>query len=137
MKRPLLVTLTGWMVLIFTAWNALQAWTLLAWRNTLEEFSVRVSTTLNTAIAVFWVLTGLTLSWGIWRNKPRSGAWLTGLAVGYTVWYWSERLIWQNPRPNVPFAVLINLVLFVFIFFASKSISREAYERNVENPKTE
>ncbi|HND47971.1 MAG TPA: hypothetical protein PLL95_05380, partial [Anaerolineales bacterium] len=62
---------------------------------------------------------------------------LLGAAAGYTVWYWSERLIWQNPRPNIPFTIVINFACLIVIYFASKSLSREAYERNTENPAIE
>jgi len=62
---------------------------------------------------------------------------LLGTATSYTVWYWSERLIWQNPHPNWIFAVIVNLVLFGFILFTTKSLLREAYEQKIENPKSE
>lgn len=137
MKRPLIVTLVHWLVLIFTAWNLLRTWTSLAWKSTLEEYSVSLSPAANSLIGAFWTVTGLVLVWGIWQKKPWSTKWLIGLAAGYTVWYWSERLIWQNPHPNVTFVIIINIVLLTIVYFASKTLSREAYERNIENPKIE
>lgn len=62
---------------------------------------------------------------------------LLGAAAGYSVWYWSERLLLQNPRPNVVFAAIVHLACFFLIYFTSKSLSREAYERNIENPAIE
>jgi multisubunit Na+/H+ antiporter MnhE subunit len=75
--------------------------------------------------------------WGIWQKKAWTAKLLLGAAAGYTVWYWSERLIWQRPHPNWPFAVIVNLVLLGFILFTTKSLSREAYEQKNENPKSE
>lgn len=62
---------------------------------------------------------------------------LLGAAAGYSVWYWIERLFWQHPRPNTIFAVFVQLACFTLIYITLKSLSREAYERNSENPATE
>lgn len=62
---------------------------------------------------------------------------LPGAGAGYTVWYWSERFFFQNPRPNLIFAVIVNLGFLILIFFTTTSLSREAYERKIENPKVE
>ena len=137
MKRPFSVTLTGWVVLILTSWNAIRLWTSIAWSEVLTEFSVRIAPAASAVIAAIWVVGGLILLWSMWRKKAWSAKLLLGMAAAYTVWYWSERLIFQNPRTNVPFAVILNLILLVFIYFASRSLTREAYERNIENPKTE
>ena len=137
MKRPFSVTLTGWVVLILTSCNAIRLWTSIAWNDVLIECSVRVAPTVSAVIAAIWVVGGVVLLWSMWRKKDWSAKFLLGMAAAYTVWYWSERLILQNPRANVPFAVILNLILLVFIYFASRSLTREAYERNIENPKTE
>lgn len=137
MKRPFTVTLTIWLVLILASWNALQVWTSIAWQDILIEFSVQLPPMINIISGILWFLTGIALLIGIWQKKAWSAKLLPGIAAGYTVWYWSERFIWQNPRPNAVFAILVNLVCFIIIYFASKSLSREAYERNTENPETE
>ena len=83
-----------------------------------------------------WTLAGL-LAWAIWRERPWAKNLLFGVTAGYTIWYWSERLVWQMPRPNWPFAVILNLVLIVFIIFTTKSPTREAYERESEHQQVE
>ncbi|MFN8434556.1 MAG: hypothetical protein U0V18_11065 [Anaerolineales bacterium] len=137
MKRPFSVTLGIWLVLILAFWNALRAWTALAWQDVLTEFSARMPATLIVFASLFWLMIGIVILLGIWQKKTWSKNLLLGAAAGYTVWYWSERLIWQNPRPNIPFAVIINLACLIVIYFTSKSLSREAYERNIENPAIE
>lgn len=137
MKRPLSVTTAGWVVLIFTVWNAIRAWTSITWSGVLAEFSIRMTPETSALIGAFWTVAGLAACWGIWRSKKWGAVLLWIVAVGYTVWYWSERIIFQDPRPNVPFGVIVNLTLFVIIFFASRSLTREAYERDIESPKTE
>ncbi len=137
MKRPFSVTLSMWLVLILASWNALRAWTSLAWQDVLIEFSTQMPPTLTAFASLFWLMIGIVVWFGLWQKKTWSKNLLLGAATGYTVWYWSERLIWQNPRPNIPFAVFVNLVCLIVIYFAFKSLSREAYERNIENPAIE
>ncbi len=137
MKRPFSVTLAGMLVLILALWNALRAWTSLAWRSILNEYSVQMPPFFSAGMGSFWFIIGLTIAASIWKKNPWSIKLLSLAAIGYTIWYWSERMIWQNPRPNVPFAIIINLACLVTIYFASKSLSREAYERDIENPATE
>jgi hypothetical protein len=137
MKRPFPVTLSIWLVLILSSWNALRAWTSIAWQNILTEFSVQVPPIISAIMGAFWFIIGTIVCFGIWQKRTWSMKLLLGAAAGYTVWYWSERLIWQNPRPNTPFAVAVNLACLIIIYFALKSLSREAHERNTENPATE
>ena len=136
-KQPFRVTLLLWLVLTLTTWNFIRFWTALAWREVLNEFSSQPTSTVITASGAVWMFIGIFILWSIWQRKAWAAKLLLGASAGYTVWYWSERLIWQSPHPNWPFAVIVNLVLLGFIPFAIKSLSREAYEQKNENPKSE
>lgn len=137
MNRPISVTLSLVLVLIFTAWNLIKTWTLLAWQEVLLEFSIQPNPYLGAIISTIWVIAGIILTWGILQKKVWSVKMLPALAKGYTVWYWSERFIWQNGKTNVWFAVAMNFALLIIIYFSTKSLSREAYERTTKNPTTE
>ena len=136
-KQPFRVTLLLWLVLTLTTWNFIRFWTALEWREVLNEFSSQPTSTVITASGAVWMVTGIFILWSIWQRKAWAAKLLLGASAGYTVWYWSERIIWQSPHPNWPFAVIVNLVLLGFILFATKSLSREAYEQKNENPKSE
>ena len=136
-KQPFRVTLLSGLVLILTIWNFIRVWTALAWRTVLNEFSSQPTSVIITVSGAIWMFMGMLMLWGIWQKKAWAAKLLLGASAGYTVWYWSERLIWQSPHPNWPFAVIVNLVLLGFILFATKSLSREAYEQKNENPKSE
>jgi hypothetical protein len=125
------------MVLILTVWNLLRLWTSLAWSEALTEFSARLSPTVSAVIGGAWAAIGVIVWWAIWQRKVWAGKMLLGAGAGYVVWFWSERFFFQNPRPNAWFAVIVHLGILVIIFLASKSLSREAYERTTETPKTE
>jgi hypothetical protein len=128
-KLPFGVTLSIWLVLFLTAWNGLRLWTAIAWQKTLFEFSTNPGPVYVAVSGTIWLIVGLTLSWGLLLGKAWAGKILVAAAAGYSVWYWSERLVWQVPRSNWPFAVAVNLILLVFIFFTNKSLTRETYER--------
>jgi hypothetical protein len=134
-KLSFRVTLLYCLVLTLTAWNGLRLWTALAWQNTLTEFSASPPPIILAISGAFWMVTGIILLWSIWQRKAWAATLLVGVAAGYTVWYWGERLIWQNPQPNWLFAVIVNLALLIFILFTSKLLAREAHERKNENPK--
>lgn len=117
------------LVLLFTSWNLLRAWTAFAWQDLLNEFSSRPSSLVIMMSGMIWALTGVLLIWSIWQGKAWTRKLLLGAAAGYSVWYWAGRLFWQIPRPNWPFAVILNLVLIIFIIYLTKSPLREAHER--------
>jgi hypothetical protein len=133
-RRPFRVTLLLWLVLIVSAWNGLRLSTALLWHNVLNEFSTQ-PVFIIIASSVIWMFTGIILIWSIWQEKAWAAKLLLGASAGYTVWYWSERFIWQNPHPNWLFVVIVNLGLLAFILFTSKLLAREAHERKDENPK--
>lgn len=137
MKHSFSVTLTLWMVLIIILWNIVRTWTTLAWSHVLIEYSAKLAPTFSAIIGATWVIVGCAVYWSIWQEKAWAGKMLLGAAAGYTVWFWSERLFFQNPRPNTIFAVIVNLGLLIIIYFANKSLSREAYERKIEYPGIE
>jgi hypothetical protein len=134
---PIRVTLSLWLVLFLTVWNALRIWTAIAWRNALTEFSARPAPVVSAIIGAVWLATGIILLWSISRKRAWAGKMLIGASAAYSAWYWIERLAWQAPRPNWPFAVILNLALLVFIYFTTKSMTREANEQQVENSTLE
>ncbi|MDO9303646.1 MAG: hypothetical protein Q7T89_19825 [Anaerolineales bacterium] len=136
-KFPFRVTLLYWLVLTLSAWNGLRLWTALAWQNILTEFSASPPPIITAISGAVWMVTGILLLWSIWQKKAWAAKLLLGVAAGYSVWYWSERLIWQNPHPNWLFAVIVNLALLIFILFTAKLLTREAHERKNESPKIE
>jgi hypothetical protein len=136
-KLPFRVTLLYWLVLTLSAWNGLRLWTALAWQNILTEYSASPPPIIIAISGAVWMVAGIILLWSIWQKKAWAAKLLVGVAAGYSVWHWSERLIWQSPHPNWLFAVIVNLALLVFILFTAKLLTREAHERKNESPKIE
>jgi len=125
-RRSFRVTLSAWLVLFFTAWNAVRLWTALAWWDVLVELSAKPAPILTAISAVFWFIVGLSLFWGMLWGRAWAGKVLMLSAPGYSAWYWFERLFWQEPRPNWPFAVILNLVILILVFFTARSLTHSA-----------
>lgn len=136
-KLSFRVTLLLLLVLSLTAWNILRLWTVFAWRSALTEFAGGQISAVIAISAAVWIAAGLAVMWSILQEKSWAANLLAGAASAYSVWYWVERLAWQNPRRNWVFAVIVNLILIIFILLIKKSLSREAYERKIEHPAVE
>jgi hypothetical protein len=132
-RRSFRVTLSAWLVLLLTAWNAVRLWTAVTWWDVLVESSARPSPIVTAVSGAFWLVIGLILLWGMLMGRAWAGNMLIATAAVYSVWYWIERLIWQEPRPNWPFAVILNLIVLVIFSFTTKSLRRETYEWKNEN----
>lgn len=137
MKHPFSVTLTIVLVLMLAVWNAVRMWTSIQWRETLSEYTSPSSSVISTAFGVLWIIVGAALLFGIWQKKPWSARILIGAAAAYTVWVWGERFTWQTPAQDTGFTIIVNAACLILIYFTSKSLTREAYERDTKNPEVE
>jgi hypothetical protein len=113
MKRPLCVTILLWLVLSLTAWNGLRLWTAIQWWKSLQEFETPPGALYIAASAGIWLVAGLMLFWGTRRGKAWARIGLVGAAAGFSVWYWCDRLFFQAPRANWPFALGATVALLV------------------------
>ncbi len=139
MKRPLCVTILLWLVLSLTAWGGLRLWSALHWWDDLQRFGAPPGALYIAASGGVGMLTGMGLLWGTWRRKAWARIGLFGAAVGFTVWYWCDRLFFQYPRANAPFALGVTTILLLVaagcawlpqtkMFFSKPSSKREANE---------
>ena len=88
----------------------------------------------------FWLIAGLLLLWGLWQGKTWGWLAAIGCAAGYTIWYWVDRLVLQQPHANWPFALVANIVLLL-LFLIPLCLSntrlffqRDIYERKPQDP---
>jgi hypothetical protein len=130
-KPPFRVTILLSLVLLFTIWNAVRAWTAFSWRNVLTEF---YTAPLYIGVSgLIWLSIGIWLLLSLWRQESYARILLIASAASYTVWVWTGRLFFQAPRENWPFALVINLVLLSFAIFASNYWRSEVHERKPED----
>jgi hypothetical protein len=77
----------------------------------------------------FWTATGSILLIAIQTRRAWSGRAIIGAAFLYTLCYWLERLLFQDPRPNWPATLTLNLLLLVLLTIAGVTMTREAHDR--------
>ena len=67
------------------------------------------------ATGAFWVVAGILIAWSLWQGK--TWGWIAALvgSIGYTAWYWFDRLILQKPHANWPFILAANVVVLLLI----------------------
>lgn len=60
-------------------------------------------------------MVSMLLLWGMWQAKGWIRYALLGAGAGFTVWYWSDRLLFQMSSDNWLFALLANILLLIVL----------------------
>jgi hypothetical protein len=112
-KRPFGVTLLLWLVLSLSAWGVVRLIAALRWWDVLNEFGASLSPLYLSISGIAWAVIGIVLLYGLFSGKR----W-TRLAIPISIFlwllvYWIERLAFESPRANFPFALLASIVLLV------------------------
>lgn len=141
LKRPFSVTLLIWMVLIQSAWGLTRfVATLRAW-DILYEFEASLNPLYLSITGVGWGVAGSALIFGIWMGR----SWVRPVFITSSfVWlleYWLERILFQSPRTNLPFALVCSAIFIIItvsitILPGTKSFftKSEEHEQPTENP---
>jgi hypothetical protein len=112
-RRPFGVTLLLWLVLSLSAWGLVRLLAALRWWTVLYEFEARLSPLFLAITGALWLIGGGVLLWGLFGG----GRWTyRAIPMAIAVWlveYWSERLFFESPRANLPFALIASLLLFI------------------------
>ena len=110
-RRPFGVTLFLWLVLSLSAWGVIRLLAALRWWDVLYEFDARLSPLYLSITGAGWILAGGILLWSIWSRKEWA-RWAISVSIGlWLVEYWIERLFFQAPRANLPFALIASALL--------------------------
>ena len=110
-KRPFGVTLLLWLVLSLSAWGVVRWLAALRWWDVLIEFEARLSPLYLSITGAAWVLVGAVLLWGLFSGKRWTWP---GIPLAVLLWlleYWIERMFFESPRANLPFAVIASILL--------------------------
>lgn len=114
-KRPFSVTILLWLVLSLTAWSGLRLYSAVRWWGALLEFASPPGPWYIAISAGAWLVTSILLLWGMWQAKAWIRYALFGAGAGFTVWYWCDRLFFQMPGVNWPFALLGTILLLIVL----------------------
>lgn len=131
------------MVLTLSAWGAVRFVAALRWWDVLAEFESSLSPLYLSVTGAGWVVAGGIFLVAIFR---RQGWARPGTVVFILLWlieYWIERVFFQAPRANLPFALTFSILAVIITWtlavipgtksFFAKS---EAHEQPVEKPNS-
>ena len=115
-RRPFGVTLLLWLVVSLSAWGAVRLVAARRWWDVLNEFEARLSPLYLSITGLGWLIVGMVLLWALFSGKvwPR-----LAIPVSTIVWllgYWIERIFFESPRANLPFALIGSILLLVLTF---------------------
>ncbi len=142
-KPPSSVTTLQWMVLLIASWSLVRAAAVVAEWDILREFAPHPGPIYYFAAASFW-----TLAWGaLWvalrRRRVHAERLAEPAALGYTLWWWANRLLFERPHSNWPFALTVTFVLLALLAIQiyhprTKEYyqpQRESHERKTEDSR--
>jgi hypothetical protein len=101
------------MVLSLSAWGLLRLIGALRWWDVLSHFQARLSPLYLSITGAAWILTGTVLLWSIFAGKRWA---YPAIPISIALWlvqYWLERIFFEAPRANLPFMIVVSLVLLV------------------------
>ena len=119
-RRPFGVTLLLWLVLSLSAWGLVRVIGAFRWWNVLNEFGPRLGPLYLSITGAGWILIGGVLLWSLFSGQSWTRLAIPAAIFLWIVEYWVERLIFELPRENLPFALIASLLL-VIVTLASAS----------------
>jgi hypothetical protein len=130
-NRSIRIALLTIFILMVAAWNGLRLGETIFFWKTLDKYGAHP---LYIAISAgVWLITGLLLGWGVWVGKAWGWAAALGCTIGYTTWYWFDRLVLQKSHANWPFVLIANIVFLAIIFLILFSRSTRFFFKRSAN----
>ncbi len=143
-KRPFSVTLLVWMVLSLLAWGTVRFFAALRAWDILVEFGSSLSPWYLSITGAGWVAAGGVLLWSAFIGKTWTHRAILTSVLVWLIEYWIERVFYQQPRANLPFAVVGSILIMGITLIGTLHKSTlhfftrsEEYEQQNENPNSE
>lgn len=114
MKRPFAVTTLQSVVLCITVWSSIRLYAALSNWDSLAEFAPRPGPLYISISAAFWILNGFALARLFSHPNARASRFAAMYVYGYTAWVWIDRPLFQQPRSNWPFALILTFIFLAF-----------------------
>jgi hypothetical protein len=132
------------MVLILSAWGAVRFFAALRWWDVLIELDATLSPIYLSITGAGWAVAGGVILSGMLLGK----AWVRpAIITSILLWlieYWVERIFYQSPRANLPFALISSVIILATAAAATFQRSTkhfftrsEEHEQPDENPDPE
>jgi hypothetical protein len=143
-KRPFGVTLLLWLVLMLIAWGGVRFSAALRGWDILVEFESALSPLYLSITGAAWAVAGCVLLWSMFTAQPWARWGILTAAIVWLLEYWMERLLFQSPRVDLPFALASTLLILSITLICTLHKSTrdfftrsEEYEQQNENSGTQ
>ena len=137
-KRPFGVTLFLWLVLSLLGWGLLRLLAALRWWDVLIRYHARLSPQYLVITGAGWAVAGAVLLWSIWVGKRWAHLAIPLSVCLWLILYWMERLFFQAPRANLPFMIVVSvLILTVTLIFTFNRKTKLFLTRSEEHEQPE
>jgi len=143
-KRPFRVTLLLWMVLTLSVWGTVRFFAALRWWKILTEFESSLSPLYLSVTGAGWGAAGIVLLFGLLSLKRWARPAVLISTALWLIEYWVERIIFQDARSNLPFALtcsitVVGITLILIMLPDTKSffIKSEEHEQPDQKPNPE
>lgn len=113
-RRPTGVTLLALFILGMALWNGLRLVQAIVFWSIMKEYQAEPGPLYTSISGGVWLLAGLSIVWGLWKEKGWARFAALGSAAVYGFWYWFNRLVMQEPHSNWPFALMSTLISISF-----------------------
>lgn len=126
-RRPFGVTLFLWLVLCLSAWGLLRLAGALRWWDLLYDNHARLSPMYLSITGVGWAVAGMVLLWSIFSRRQGTHI---AIPIALCVWLaqnWIERIFFQAPRPNLPFAIVATLLAVTLTWIIASHRTTKIY----------
>ena len=121
-------------------WGALRFFAALRWWDILLEFESSLSPLYLSITGAGWGVAGCVLLWSMFAGRSWTRWAILTAAVIWLIEYWLERIFFQSPRMDLPFALASTiLILSITLVSTLHNSTREfftrseAYEQQNEN----
>jgi len=132
-KRPFGVTLLLWMVLMLMAWGTLRFFAALRWWDILLEFESSLSPLYLSVTGAGWGVAGGVLLWSMFTGRSWTRRAILTSAIIWLIEYWMERIFFQSPRVDLPFALASTiLILSITLVSTLHESTRDFFTRSEE-----
>jgi O-antigen ligase len=128
-RRPATVTILAVIVLIIPVMNIIRFWAAIRFWEMLTKIEVRPGPIYIAFTGLFWVIAGIWLFWALWMPHPKVKVAAMILILLYLMYYWTDRLIFQNyiQRENTPFTVAMSILVVFYTVFTLSLPSNQIY----------
>lgn len=133
-RRPRSVTLLSLLVLSIAGFNLVRLVQTIGQWNFILDLGAISPLYLATG-AVFWIIVGALIFWGLWIGKPWAPVATCVVGILYIVWFWLDNQFVMDPAGrglNLIFQLSMQLVLLSLIFIIlSRPATKTYFRRNI------